>query len=64
MKTETRLYPPNYMRAITGVAYITGSGAKTTLHYIDGTTETGKHNPIKDGNDFLNIVSAIQSQRK
>lgn len=61
--TESRLYPPKFLSMISGVAYITGSGEYTTLHYLDGTWETGYYNPDKHGKDFLNIVSAIQSQR-
>ena len=61
--TESRLYPPKFLSMISGVAYITGSGEETTLHYTDGTTETGNYDPTKHGTDFLNIVSAIQSQR-
>jgi hypothetical protein len=65
-KTESRLYPNNVIRMMTAVDYITGSGKNTTLHYCDGTTETGNY-PLKvDGSDidFLDIVGRIQLQRK
>ena len=65
-RTESRLYPNNVIVMMTGVEYITGSGKNTTLHYTDGTTETGNYQPkIKQEGDvnFLDIVSTIQSQR-
>lgn len=63
-KTESRLYPNNIVMMMTGVEYVTGSGKNTTLHYTDGTTETGNYTPKSGDVNFFDIVSTIQSQRK
>jgi hypothetical protein len=63
-KKEVRLYPNNVIRQITAVDYITGYGKNTTLHYCDGTTETGNYPQSKGNDNFMDMVSTIQSYRK
>jgi hypothetical protein len=53
---------------MSGVAEVTQPNSKdapVTLHYTDGTTETGAYSgDIRTTGNFFSIVSGIQAQRK
>ena len=63
-KKIVNIVPPKAQVMMTGVAYITQDRKLTTLHYTDGTHETGTcKSDIQDSENFFDIVSIIQSQR-
>lgn len=68
MKTETLrtdpatvMFPANVHAAMTGAWKLTITGGTATLHYTDGQTESVPSSVLPDGDNWLAIVSKVQS---
>lgn len=69
MATETHyLVPSNVVALITGVRMATLAEGVTTLHYVDGSTESARlgcehrfGEDVAEPPDFFGVVSAVQS---
>lgn len=61
------LVPPMVVAMMCGVVRIVRvkDSSDATLHYCDGTTETGRYEgPLDEDVNFFSVVEAIQTQRQ
>ena len=60
----TRIVPPKVLSMISGVHHIESAHPRYRLTYEDGTTEEATLDQGFNNQDFLAIVSEVQSKRK